>query len=171
MRILPQKLSDFGLIAVGFNYLKILLVTLCIQAIPFTLFLILLFTESLLLSQWMLLSLQQLFLVYVLLSPLAEELFFRGLIQTILSPLQILNLKILDFSLTAPVVITSVLFAVAHFAYSLQALVFIIALSIFCGYLRERSQSVIPGIFAHAVFNIFSVFIPKVIMLVLEKYA
>jgi membrane protease YdiL (CAAX protease family) len=114
----------------------------------------------------MLLSLAEILVYHVILSPLIEEVFFRGVIQTLLSPLVSIKFEYRQFSVSLPLLITSVLFALIHFQYSFTAIVFIFSLGVFCGHLRAKYQSIVPGIFAHFVFNLLAVFIPKIILVI-----
>lgn len=168
--VLSDKI-DFGLKFISFNWRKILLVTFCIEAIPLTIFLLGFFFDALYLSSWMLLSLVEIAMYHLILSPLVEEVFFRGLIQTLLSPLLSIKLRHRKLIISAPVVISSILFAVVHFQYSFTAIVFIVFLGVFCGHLREKYNSIVPGIFAHFVFNLLAVFIPKLILIIGKTFS
>lgn len=116
----------------------------------------------------MLLSLPELIITFLLLAPLVEELFFRGLIQSLFSPLLIYKFRIKGIVISVPVVITTILFTAVHFSYSIIALIFILSIGVLCGYLREKYDSIVPGVFAHFIFNFFAVFVPRLILLYLE---
>lgn len=167
--VLSKKIADYGLTLVNFNWLKVFLIICCIQAFPFITFLFLLSFGNLYLSGWMLLPLLEIVIVYLILSPLIEELFFRGLIQTLCFPLSIFKLKLKGLVISVPLLITAILFTMIHFSYSILALIFIFSLGLLCGHLREKYESIIPGIFAHFVFNFFAVFVPRLILLFLES--
>jgi len=167
--LLPFKHIDYGLRFAGFEWKKILLITFCIQVFPFTIFLLLLNVNDLYLSSWMVLSLFEIVTIYLVLSPLVEELFFRGLIQIFLSPLLNFNLSIKNLIISVPVLITTILFTVIHFTYSVISMIFIFSLGLLCGYLREKHKSLAPAIFAHFVFNLFAVFVPKLILMYTES--
>jgi membrane protease YdiL (CAAX protease family) len=166
---LTRKHDEYGLKIVKFNWRKVFLVTSCIQTIPLAMFLIELTSDTLYLSGWMLLSLTEVTLIYVILAPLAEELFFRGLIQTLLSPLLQFKLRIRHIVISTPVIVTTILFAFIHASYSAGALVFIVLLGVLCGYLREKYHSLVPALFAHFVFNVFAVFIPRAVQVFIES--
>jgi uncharacterized protein len=90
-------------------------------------------------------------LIAVILAPIFEELFFRGFIQPVLSR---------TMGAVAGVVITAVLFGLLHgFEYSWvwQYAVFISLAGIIFGWLRARTDSVIPSIVMHGFFNAVSV--------------
>lgn len=74
--------------------------------------------------------------------PLAEELMFRGVIQTRLEQ---------AMPVWAAVVLQAVLFGVAHGTPIQMAYAFLIGLAL--GFLRSRTGSILPGFAAHAAFN------------------
>jgi membrane protease YdiL (CAAX protease family) len=76
-------------------------------------------------------------------SPLAEEVFFRGMLQTLLLPL----LR----SRWLVIAVASVLFALPH--EPLYALPALFVLAIFLGYAYERSGCLWPPILMHVLFN------------------
>jgi membrane protease YdiL (CAAX protease family) len=76
-------------------------------------------------------------------SPLAEEVFFRGMLQTLL--LSFLRSRWLA------IVVTSLLFALPH--EPLYALPALFVLAIFLGYAYERSGCLWPPILMHVLFN------------------
>lgn len=78
----------------------------------------------------------------VLMGPLAEELMFRGVIQTRLEQ---------AMPVWAAVVLQAVLFGVAHGTPVQMAYAFLIGLAL--GFLRSRTGSILPGFAAHAAFN------------------
>jgi uncharacterized protein len=95
----------------------------------------------------------------VTIAPLFEELFFRGFIQPLLSR---------TFGVVAGVVLTAVLFGALHapeYSWAWQyALAVSIAGAVF-GWVRARTQSIIPGTIMHGSYNL--VFI---VGLILMKY-
>lgn len=78
----------------------------------------------------------------VLMGPLAEELMFRGVIQTRLAR---------AMPAWIAVVLQAVLFGVTHGTPIQMAYVFLIGLAL--GFLRSRTGSILPGFAAHAAFN------------------
>lgn len=87
----------------------------------------------------------------IAIAPLFEELFFRGFVQPLFSR---------TFGTVAGVVLTAVIFGCLHlveYAYAWQYAVFIsIAGSVF-GWLRVRTNSIIPSTVMHGAFNAVSV--------------
>ncbi len=79
------------------------------------------------------------------LAPIAEEMFFRGFIQTFL--LGVFR------SRWRAIVITSFMFGLVHFSqpYAVTALIF---LAIVIGYAYEATGSILPPIMIHAAFNL-----------------
>ena len=75
-------------------------------------------------------------------APLAEELMFRGVIQTRLER---------AMPMWAAVVLQAVLFGVVHGTPIQMAYAFLLGLAF--GFLRSRTGSILPGIAAHAAFN------------------
>jgi membrane protease YdiL (CAAX protease family) len=87
----------------------------------------------------------------VVVAPLTEELLFRGLLQTALSAgLRPLGVRV---SRWAAVILTSAAFAVMHPAWSMPV---IFVLSLFLGWLYEKTGNLWMVIFVHALFNAVS---------------
>lgn len=78
-------------------------------------------------------------------APIAEELFFRGLLQTFL-----VNLFARRWLAVAT---ASVVFGAVHFAQP-HAIAALILLGLLLGYAYERTGSLIPAILIHALFNL-----------------
>lgn len=82
-----------------------------------------------------------------IIAPIAEELFFRGMVQTILG----------NFlgSRWSAILLTSLAFGLIHFSqpYAIVALIF---LAIIIGYSYEKTGSMLPPILIHALFNLKS---------------
>jgi uncharacterized protein len=83
------------------------------------------------------------FLGAVILAPIAEEIFFRGLLQTLI--LRVCRIPVLA------IVATSLVFASMHRPWPLQPPIF--ALSLALGWTYFRSRSLLPAIFMHIGFN------------------
>ena len=75
-------------------------------------------------------------------APVAEEVFFRGYVFRAVHT---------RYGLLPAYAFSSVLFAVIHL--NLQALVPILVIALYLGYLYQRTGSIVPGIFAHACNN------------------
>ena len=78
-------------------------------------------------------------------APIAEECFFRGLLQTFL-------VNVVPNRWVA-IILTSIVFGAIHFPqpYAIGALIF---LAILIGYAYERTGSVLVAIVIHALFNL-----------------
>lgn len=78
-------------------------------------------------------------------APVAEELFFRGLLQTTL--VSVLRSRVLA------VVVTAALFGLVHWAqfYTIPAL---FVLGLLLGYAYEKTGSLLPAILIHSLFNL-----------------
>jgi membrane protease YdiL (CAAX protease family) len=81
----------------------------------------------------------------VVVAPLAEEFFFRGLLQT-------LFVKVLRSRWMA-ILLASLVFGAVHFSQA-HAVPALIALGLLMGYAYERSGSLLPPVLIHAVFNL-----------------
>lgn len=77
-------------------------------------------------------------------APVAEELFFRGLVQTLLANLMA--------GRWVPLLITSLIFGLVHFSQP-QAVPALIVLAVLLGYAYERTGSVLVPVMIHALFN------------------
>ena len=88
--------------------------------------------------------------VAIIISPIVEELLFRGLLQTTIRSI----LKIKNAAWMA-IIITSVLFAMMHAVYVHWPTIFILGVCL--GYSYEKSGSLYRPIFIHALFNATSI--------------
>lgn len=92
----------------------------------------------------------------VILPPLAEEIMFRGFLFTSLRA---------KFRLRYAIIITSILFGIAHLQFGADAPLLWVAaidtfiLSCFLCYLREKTGSLWPPIFLHAIKNCVAFFV------------
>jgi membrane protease YdiL (CAAX protease family) len=84
----------------------------------------------------------------VLLAPVGEELFFRGLV---------LHGYLTRYSRTAAVVASSILFAVFHLNVPQAA--FALPIGLFCGWVFLRTGSLIPCIISHVLANLSATFL------------
>lgn len=81
----------------------------------------------------------------VLIAPVAEEAFFRGLLQTLL----VNTLR----SRWAAIGVTAIVFAVIHISQP-QAIPALLVLALLIGYAYERTGALLGPIFIHALFNL-----------------
>ena len=81
----------------------------------------------------------------VVVAPMAEEVFFRGLVQTVL-------VNVLHCRWTA-IAVASILFAAVHLSQP-QAIPALIALAVVMGYAYERTGSLLPSMLIHGLFNL-----------------
>jgi len=104
------------------------------------------------------------FVIFVwILASIAEEVLTRGLIQSYLSPLKGYGFSILGFPVSPPVLVAALFFGGMHFGLLTVGLdsfsVWVIVISAFfmgiiAGYYREKTESIIPAIIIHMLFNI-----------------
>jgi membrane protease YdiL (CAAX protease family) len=87
-------------------------------------------------------------------APIVEELFFRGIVQTILAG---------DLGMSAAVVVQAALFGLAHYQLGMTAdeavirIVSIGVVGLFLGWLRARTGRLGAGMAAHATYNVIIV--------------
>ena len=114
-----------------------------------------------------------LFFVAIFIAPFAEELMFRGFIQGTLAK---------NYSLTGNkhnirivILVIAFLFTVFHIRYIIYAetmqwivmLLGIFVFSLYVGYLRNKSQSIIPSVFAHFGFNISAPIVSLIMFIIM----
>ena len=100
-----------------------------------------------------------LFLSVVIVAPIAEEIFFRGFLQGFLEKNYGLNEKRRNIRII--IILIALLFSMAHIRYIIYGetvqwiliLTGIFIMGLYLGYLRNKYQSIVPGIFAHFGFN------------------
>jgi membrane protease YdiL (CAAX protease family) len=90
---------------------------------------------------------------------LCEEVFTRGLLQSFLAPLAGYGIKLSKrLRLSIPVLFSGLFFGMMHIVainkLGPSVIVFASALGIVAGYYREKTESLIPAIIIHALFNI-----------------
>lgn len=102
-------------------------------------------------------------LVIGLLGPINEELLFRGLVQKIASPLQNYKIRMKNIFISIPVIISTLWFVVAHLqllsanvgiAFLMMILLSVAVLGLICGYYREKTESLVPSVVLHSLFNL-----------------
>jgi membrane protease YdiL (CAAX protease family) len=112
-------------------------------------------------------SLTTIFLKYILLVPLAEEIFMRGLIQTNLSFLKG-SVKVRSIQLSYSVIVTAVLFGTMHLlplaTHTFKDFLSSFILGLIAGYYREKTGSLFPAFAAHAAYNFRGGFVGKVMV-------
>ncbi len=102
--------------------------------------------------------LQDIIFVWIYAS-IAEEVFTRGLLQSYLSPLIRCGINLSKkLRLSLPVLFSGLFFGMMHIVaidkMPPPVIVFTSALGIIAGYYREKTESLIPAIIIHALFNI-----------------
>ena len=90
---------------------------------------------------------------------ICEEVFTRGLLQGFLSPLTKYGFTLLKrWRLSLPVLFSGLFFGMMHIVaidkLGPPVILFTSALGIIAGYYREKTESLIPAIIIHALFNI-----------------
>jgi membrane protease YdiL (CAAX protease family) len=109
----------------------------------------------------------------VIVASICEELFLRGLIQGLLSPLKEHGLNLSKVRVSWPVTICALLFGLGHLCLlgdmdpRMVTLIVIssTALGFIAGYFREKTDSLVPAIAVHMTFNIVSGVIPRLLMM------
>ncbi len=104
----------------------------------------------------------QIFTSVFILASIAEEVLFRGLIQSWLAPLSAHGIRLPRVRLSVPVLLGAVAFGFSHLiligstpGILVAEIVFATTvLGIVAGYFREKTGSLIPAIVVHMVFNI-----------------
>jgi membrane protease YdiL (CAAX protease family) len=95
---------------------------------------------------------------------ICEEVFLRGLIQTSLRPLKEIGVTLLGNRLSLPVIAGAVMFGLMHIMLlTLGADGSLVAgivgsatvLGVVAGYYREKTDSLVPAILVHMLFNIY----------------
>ena len=94
---------------------------------------------------------------------ICEEVLTRGLIQGYLSPLRRYGFSIFNFRVSLPVLVAALFFGAMHLGlltlgldgFSVLAIVIsAFIMGIIAGYYREKTESIVPAILIHMVFNI-----------------
>jgi len=106
--------------------------------------------------------LQTVLLIWIYAS-VAEELLTRGLIQSFLAPLTAYGLAIGKIHISVPVLVGAVFFAAMHLmlltmGIATHTVLFVVAFTfvggLVAGYFRQHTDSLIPAIVVHALFNV-----------------
>lgn len=108
------------------------------------------------------------FFIIGVLAPIGEELLYRGYIQTTLSCFNRYRFEMKAISISLPVLISSIIFAIAHLqlllagvtiSFMIMILISTFIVGLITGYYREKTESLFPSILMHALFNIVSYFV------------
>jgi|GEM_PF-1565259 len=94
-------------------------------------------------------KLQMISIMAVMVAPVVEEIFFRGFMQPAL---------VKSFGIFGGVFLTALIFGLSHAQYLdySTALVAVIVIGLVLGTTRHYTHSVVPGIFAHLLNNLFA---------------
>ena len=105
---------------------------------------------------------QMMLLVWIYAS-VSEEIMYRGLLQSFLSPLSHRGIRVSGIFLSLPVMFSALLFGAAHLflltmGMALSSVLIIVfsalLIGLVAGYYRERTGSLVPAVIVHALFNI-----------------
>ena len=107
-----------------------------------------------------------------ILASICEEIFWRGLVFSFLSPLTKSGITIFKKFLSVPVIISGLLFGLGHFCLlgSMNSRIVInivisaSILGLIAGYHREKTGSLLPAISTHIAFNIIGTMIPFILI-------
>lgn len=102
------------------------------------------------------------FFVYWLLIPISEEIFFRGMLQTLLAKKIKKTFRFFKLNLSFSIILTAIIFGLSHgtlFFYTFSVfktilvIIFTTILGLFLGYFREKEKSLYPSIVMHISYN------------------
>lgn len=103
-----------------------------------------------------------------ILAPFAEEILFRSMAQSFMSPLKHIRLKVFRVNFSYPVIFTAIVFSLAHLpplfrgediVLGITIILGAFSFGILFGYIREKTDSIVPAIFGHILANIIATFI------------
>ena len=103
------------------------------------------------------------FLFVVIYASVAEEFLFRGLLQNMLSSLKSNRIKIFKLKISLPVILSSVIFGLAHLillttgaeiSFVIRIVFFTITVGLIAGYFYEKHQNILYAIIVHSIANI-----------------
>jgi len=110
-------------------------------------------------------SLLQVIIFIWIYASISEEFLTRGLIQGYLAPLIKYKIRIFNFHISVPVLVAALFFGLMHLGllttntstFTVFFVVFFaIIVGIIAGYYREKTESIIPAILIHMLFNVWS---------------
>jgi len=78
-------------------------------------------------------------------APLAEELLFRGYLYG--------TLRATSAGASGAAIISSVVWSALHMQYSIYGVTLIVLLGLYFAFLREKTGSLVPSLFCHAIYN------------------
>ena len=102
---------------------------------------------------------------------ICEEVLTRGLIQGFLTPLKHIGLTVFKYHISLPVIVGALFFGAMHLAILtmgadikmvLLIVFFAIILGLIAGYLKEKTNSLVPAILVHFCFNVGGSFLSLV---------
>lgn len=108
----------------------------------------------------------------LILAPITEELIFRGLVQSYLSPFKQTGFRIIKIFFSYPVLFAALLFSLSHLPMVLRSTGIIAGLPILIGslfygilfgFIREKYDSLIPAVIAHFIANLLALLTPLII--------
>ena len=114
------------------------------------------------------LSLTQVIIFIWIYASVSEEFLTRGLILGFLAPLSKRGIQIFKFRISVPVIVSALFFGFMHMglitmgANTITMLIVILSaviLGIIAGYYREKTESIIPAIIIHMLFNVWGTII------------
>ena len=90
-----------------------------------------------------------------------EEIFVRGLLQGYLAPLERHKITLVGKQISAPVPLCAIFFGAMHVVLwprigpqAIVPMILATGLGLVAGYYREKTGSLLPAIFVHALFNV-----------------
>jgi membrane protease YdiL (CAAX protease family) len=95
-------------------------------------------------------------LYFIVGASVQEEVIFRGLIQSMVEDRWAASFRVCGISISGAVAFTAALFGVAHLGVGVAVALGAVILGLVAGELRRRSDSLLPAIVAHALFNCVS---------------
>ncbi len=102
-----------------------------------------------------------------LLASVSEEIFTRGLIQSLLTPVKHLGARMGNVFISVPVIVSALVFGLMHLPMlfmgmdiilGVDIVVIAVGLGLLAGYYREKTGSLLPAIAAHMMMNIAGYF-------------
>jgi len=116
-------------------------------------------------------NLLETFLTVWILASICEEIFYRGLILSFLSPLKKHGIMLFKKYLSIPVIISGLLFGIGHLCLLgkmnpvivVNIVISASLLGLIAGYYREKSGSLLPAIVSHITFNVIGTMIPFIL--------